>query len=118
MPITKAQRLAEFVRRLQESAPAVNHDEAFDLLVRTLNAVEDEFSGTPYDPNAWQSDGRMYPPQFDSRRSLAGRPDVTRYRSQSHNTFIAANGAIEIQTIDGFVLISKPGADGCDVWKR
>jgi hypothetical protein len=118
MSITKAQRLIEFLRRLRWAAPAANAEEAFELVARILNAVEDEFSGTPFDPQAWQTDGRLYPPQIDSRRVVPDRPDVTRYRSRSHNTFIAANGAIEIQTIDRVVLLSKPGADGESVWSR
>jgi hypothetical protein len=118
MSITKAQRLVEFLRRLRWAAPASNAREAFELVARILNAVEDEFSGTPFDPSSWQTDGRLYPPQADSRRVVPGRLDVTRYRSRSHNTFIAENGAIEIQTIDGLVLLSKAGADGESVWNR
>ena len=118
MPITKAQRLAEFLRRLQRATPASNAEEAFALVARTLNDVEDEFSGTPFHPSAWQTDGRLYPPQIDSRREVPARSDVTRYRSRSHNTFIAENGAIEIQTIEGVVLLSKVGADGESVWTR
>jgi hypothetical protein len=116
MSITKAQRLIEFLRRLQWATPASSAKEAFELIVHTLNAVEDEFSETPFDPDAWETDGRLYPPQVDSRRVVRGRADVTRYRSRSHNTFIAENGAIEIQTIDGVVLLSKAGADGESVW--
>ena len=118
MAITKAQRLNEFLHRLLASAPAASAEGALALLALTLNAVEDEFSGVPYDPSSWQTDGRMYPPQTDSQRRVPDRPDVTRYRSRSHNTFIAGNGAIEIQTVDGLVLLSKPGADGRSVWER
>jgi hypothetical protein len=115
---TKAQRLAEFVRRLRFAAPASGAEAALALIAQTLNSVEDEFSETPFDPSAWQTDGRLYPPQIDSRREVPARPGVTRHRSRSHNTFIAENGAIEIQTIDGIVLLSKPGADGESVWSR
>jgi hypothetical protein len=118
MSITKAQRLAEFLRRLRWAAPASNAEEAFELIARTLNAVEDELSGIPYDPFAWQTDGRLYPPQIDSQRVIPGREDVTRYRSRSHNTFIRKNGAIEIQALDGSVLLSKVGLDGESVWGR
>jgi hypothetical protein len=118
MPITKAMRLAEFLRRLRWAAPASDAQEAFELVARTLNAVEDEFSGTPFDPSVWQTDGRLYPPQADNQRAVPGRHGVTRYRSRSHNTFIAENGAIEIQTVEGVVLLSKPGADGETVWSR
>jgi hypothetical protein len=117
MPVTKAERLAEFLRRLQRAEQATTAAEAFALLASTLNTVEEELSGAPYDPTSWQTDGRMYPPQPDSSREVVGRPDVTRYRSQAHNTFICANGAIEIRTIDDVVLISIPGADGHSVWE-
>jgi hypothetical protein len=118
VPVTKAERLAEFLRRLQRAEPAANAAEAFALLASTLNAVEDELAGAPYAPTSWQTDGRMYPPQPDSSREVVGRPDVTRYRSRAHNTFICANGAIEIRTIDDVILVSKPGADGHSVWEH
>ena len=66
----------------------------------------------PFDPDAWLSDGRMYPPQGDSRRKVPGRNDLVRYRSLGHNTWIGANGAIRIAGVDGQVFLEKPGADG------
>jgi hypothetical protein len=38
-------------------------------------------------------------------------------RTRGHNIFIALNGALEIQTAKGrVVLLSKAGADGRKVW--
>lgn len=112
MAVTKDVRLGVFMRRLLAAPPVASAAEARDLLAQVLNQVEDEFSGARYDPARWQTDGRMYPPQDDSRREVPGRPRVMRFRSRAHNTFIGDNGSIEIRTTDGEVLVSKPGTDG------
>lgn len=54
----------------------------------------------------------MYPPRPDAARAVRGHPEVTRYRSRKGNTFIRTNGAIQIQSTTGVVLLDKPGADG------
>ncbi|MEQ8966374.1 MAG: hypothetical protein RID91_11155 [Azospirillaceae bacterium] len=108
----KSERVAEFLRRLGDAPPASSHGEAFDLLADTLNRVEDEFTDVPFDPTRYLSDGRLYPPQADSSRSVDGRPDLTRYRSRGHNTWIGENGAIHVRTLNGTVLLDKPGAGG------
>jgi hypothetical protein len=109
---SKQERFEEFLRRFEQSPNASSHDEALRLLSETLNAVEDEMTDIPYQPDRWQTDGRMYPPQEDNARRLEERGDVTRYRSRGHNTYIRENGAIEIQDINGATLFEKPGADG------
>ena len=109
---TKAERLAEFLRRLAIAPAASSHDEAFCQVGDILNAVEDELTSIPFDPANWQADGRMYPPQPDSVRAVPGRPDVRRYRSRSHSTLIGDGGAIEIRDLKGASIVSKPGADG------
>lgn len=118
MAVGKEQRLREFIRRLRIAPPAASFDEARRLLEQTLNAVEDEMSGVSFDPAKWQSDGRMYPPQDDSERSVPGYPSVRRYRSRRHNTFIGTNGAVEIRTVDDEILLKKAGADGRFLWDR
>jgi hypothetical protein len=116
MPVSKADRLREFLRRLGAAGPAGTAEEALALIEATLTGVEDELTDTPADPDKWMTDGRMYAPQGDSRRAVVGNDHVTRFRSRAHNTFIATNGALEICTIDGVVLLRKPGTDGRHVW--
>ena len=55
-------RLQLFYERLQAAAAASTRDESYALLCVTLNAVEDEHSGVPNNPDNWQTDGRLYPP--------------------------------------------------------
>src|SRR5579871_3619229 len=90
-------RFAEFIRRLRALPPASSPEEARVQIAVTLNQVEDEHSGVPYDPAHWRTDGRMYPFDDDSAADVEGHPDVTSYRSRGHETFIARNGAFEIR---------------------
>ena len=109
---SKAKRLQILLQRL-EAAPLVKSaDEAFDLLARTLNAVEDEFSGVPFRPEYWRTDGRMYPPQEDSRVKYPERPSLRKYRNKGHYDCIGLNGSIRVETSDAEVLLDKPGQDG------
>ncbi|HTV43005.1 MAG TPA: hypothetical protein VMF08_20745 [Candidatus Sulfotelmatobacter sp.] len=108
---TKAKRLQEFLERLEAAPPAGSADEAFGLIVSTLNAVEDELSGVPFRPENWRTDGRLYPPQEDARVK-SERPSLRKYRSKGHYNFIGLNGSIRIETLDAAVLLDKPGQDG------
>jgi hypothetical protein len=108
----KAERFAEFLRRLGAAPAASSFTEAFRQLGDILNAVEDELASIPYDPANWQNDGRMYPPQLDSARIVPGRSDVTQFRSRAHNTLIGDNGAIEIRDLSGRPFLTKAGTDG------
>lgn len=112
MEPSKQERFAEFLRRLERSPCVGSHAQAFALVCDTLNAVENELTDIPYNPDQWQTDGRIYPPQSDSAREVSGRADIVRYRHKGHNTFIRENGAIQIEDINGRVLFQKPGADG------
>jgi hypothetical protein len=109
---TRRERLAEIYRRLELAAPAASDSDALDLIALTMRRVEDQLSDIPFNPQNWRDDGRLYPPQPDSLRMVAGRPDVRRFRSLRHNTFIRSNGAFEIRTLEGDVEFAKYGADG------
>jgi hypothetical protein len=114
---SRGQRLAEFFRRLAAADPVDSVEAALDLIAKTLNEVEDDLTSIPYDPDAWDTDVRMYPPCEDAARSITGHPAVRRYRNKRHNTFVRANGAFEIQRLDGVVQVSRPGRDGPGVWE-
>jgi hypothetical protein len=122
MDAPRADRFATFLERLKNAQPASTHDEAFDLIAALLNGVEDEMTSISFNPATWQTDGRMYPPQADAAHDVPRFPDVKRYRSRKHNTFIGANGAIEIAipppADGGQTIFSKDGADGKPVQRQ
>jgi hypothetical protein len=109
---TKAERFAEFLRRLGAAPTAASQDEAYRQFCDILNGVEDDMTSIPYDASQWMVDGRMYPPQDDRKKPVAGRPDVVLYQSRAHKTLIADNGAIEIRERSGRLVFAKPGNDG------
>ena len=116
MVCSKAERLRIFYTRLMGAAPAGGHDEAVLLFEATLNGVEDEMSGTPFDLANSPQDGRMYPPLADRvkpHRNASGLQIGTRRFSKLHITYTAENGAISIvRRENGAVELDKPGRDG------
>jgi len=117
MEVPKRERLDEFFRRLL-AAPAVGSaDEAMQQLSNILDAVEDELSGVPNVPDNWREDGRIYPPKLDNVHPVARHPNVKRFRSLGHSTFVGINGSLEVVARDGSVELSKPGLDGRSVWE-
>ena len=109
--VPKAERLAEFLRRLRNLPTAGDAAEAREQIERTLNAVEDELTSIPFDPSQWQSDGRLYPPQ-DDNMIATDNAFVVCFRSVRHRTYIGVNGSIEIKEGTGSLVFSKSGADG------
>jgi hypothetical protein len=113
--LAKNQRLEVFCERLLKAEPFSSGEEAYVRLAAILVGVEDEFSGIPNNPVTWQTDGRLYPPQQDTKRTLPNCPGIVRYRSVAHNTLIGKNGSIRIETITGRIVLDKSGADGLTV---
>ena len=117
MRLSKEERLAEFRLRLGKLRPARTFHEAYRQIASTLNKVEDEYSMVPYRPRRWKSDGRLYPPRKDNAHSVPGQPNLTRFRSVRHNTYIGTNGSIEIRNLSEAIEFSKAGHDGRTVWE-
>jgi hypothetical protein len=114
---SRAERFAEFLRRLGDAPTASSSEEAYRQLCDVLNAVEDEMTSIPFDLANWQTDGRLYPPQVDKLSILSGPPEVKKYRTRGHHILIGENGAIEIRThSSGRTVFSKPGGDGKTVY--
>jgi hypothetical protein len=117
MEVPKRERLEEFFRRLLAAPNAGTFEEALMQLVSILDAVEDELTGIPSNPDNWRYDHRIYPPQIDSMRAVSDHPQVRRFRSVGHNTYIGANGSLEIVALDGTIELRKPGLDGRGIWE-
>jgi hypothetical protein len=115
--VPKPVRLAEIHRRLAVAPPAQTAEEARMQLASIVNAVEDDLTEIPFDLSSWETDGRIYPPQDDSRRIVSDHPRVIRFRSRKHNTYIGANGSMLIARLDGTVELEKPGVDGRGIWQ-
>ena len=111
----RPERLALFLNTLELAPPSSNCETALSLISETLNAIEDQHSGVPYNPDTWQTDGRMYPPQLDQEK-VSDRPHCRLFRSKGHRIYIGANGAIRIERVKGkdrILVLDKAGADGC-----
>jgi hypothetical protein len=69
MPLPKGDRFAEFVRRLAKLPLVSTHDEARRQIGETLNQVEDELSGVPFDQPTGAPTGGCIHPRTTARRT-------------------------------------------------
>lgn len=119
MTLDKHQRISLLIIALKKLPSASTDQEVLAQLVATQNAIEDEHSGVPFDPNAADAligDGRMYPPDEKFLDPIPERPNISRYRHRKgHITLIRDNGAIRIE-LRGQPILDKPGTDGRTVF--
>jgi hypothetical protein len=111
----RSQRFKLFLKLLMSEAASATMGEAKASLARTMNRIEDERSGAVYDPDKWESDGRMYPPK-DDRLQKGSNEDVAIYHSRGHRISFGRNGAIRIEVRSGHdkgaIVLDKCGQDG------
>lgn len=113
--MNRSDRFAQFLAALNNAPASVNFLTARELLDKTMNQVEDAHSGASFNPAAWITDGRMYPPLDDSERQ-SDIPDARLFNSRGHRVYFGKNGAIRIENRTGpnrgQIVLDKPGLDG------
>jgi hypothetical protein len=112
MLLSKQARLNLFYNKLMLADHCSSYDEAYILLCKILNDVEDEFSGVNYNLTKSLIDGRLYPPMIDSRRVYKEREDLICFRNKANYTFFSEDGAITITTISGEIVVEKKSKNG------
>jgi hypothetical protein len=81
--MTKGERVAELVHRLEDSPPATSADEALARVTAVLDEIEDQHSGVPNDPTSAMADERIWPPIAKYHFEIPGRPDLDGYRQRA-----------------------------------
>jgi hypothetical protein len=106
--LSKAERLTIFNHRLLNAAPANSADDALALLTRTMDEVEDAFSGVAKVENpGLKYAGRMYAPRQDFITRL---PNGGLQAKTAGNTIVfGPDGSIEILDRAGNVVLKKAG---------
>ena len=103
----KRQRIAIFLERLRVTSPPRNAEEALALLERTLDEVEDEFSGQSRESNPGLHSERMYPPMQDM---IYPQEDGSLLCvSRRHTTTIFPDGSFTIRDVSGRIRLRMKG---------
>jgi glycosyl transferase family 1 len=95
--LPRAERLAEFYRRLATELTATSADEALHQVSEVLDTVEDELSGIPRQsppPRQAVAGARMYPPLDD--RIIRYEDGSLSARTRGHRIEIEASGSVTI----------------------
>jgi len=111
--LSKRERLGKFMEKLSEADGVSNPEDALELINKTLDNVEDAYSGVKKNPNAAsmpnRDDGRMYGILDDTFVKKHKDGSLTA-RTKGNKIEIGANGSIRILSKDGKkVFLEKPG---------
>jgi hypothetical protein len=102
-----------YFERLKNAPTANSAEEAIDLIAKTLDQVEDEFSGIPKNPSpSLEPDGRMYPPQADYTVANPDIPGGYIQTTRGHKIYINPDGSIRM-----VVRTDRPNAGRVDLEK-
>jgi hypothetical protein len=112
MPLTKYERLELIYKQLALEPACSSFEEAYILLSRTINKIEDDFSGIPYNIDKSKYDNRIYPPFEDSRKLRYDHNDIVCYRNKANYTYFSKTGAITVLDLSGKIVFEKPNNDG------
>ncbi len=107
--ISQAERLQLFYARMRGAPAAGNADDALSLINRTLNGVEDTYSGVinmANPPKAFI--GRMFSIQSDNITRFSNGSLIARTKGQ--RILISNRGSIIMKGLDGRVIFRKAGA--------
>ena len=111
---SRSERRSVFFAVIADAPVSATMQQAKCLLDTALNVIEEQFSGVPYAPQNWRSDGRMYPAGEDFRRKMP-TDLVACYFHRQHESQFGANGSFRIlerHPVNPKVLMDRPGRDG------
>ena len=111
--LSKGERLKIFIKNLTEADSPSNPDEALDLINKTMDEVEDTYSGVKKNPNAAsmpnRDDGRMYGILDDTFVKRHEDGSLTA-RTKGNKIEVGSDGSIKILSKDGEkTFLDKPG---------
>jgi len=106
-----SRRLAEFYKRLGMQATSRTAEEALERICKTLEEVEDLYSGVPKKdppPLPTMPDGRMYPPLED--RITRHADGSATAETRRHDILLGSDGGITIKNRrTGKIEFQQPG---------
>ncbi|MGX5816614.1 RHS repeat domain-containing protein [Chitinophaga lutea] len=99
--LSKAERLGKFFSKLEAAESVADQKSAIKLINKTLDEVEDQFSGIPKASGVTRGDdGRMYG-ILDEMYVKTLKDGTKIANSRGHRTVLGTDGSIKVQSLDG-----------------